>query len=202
MLNANFVYLGSFIFLLGSVSYFIDTLKGKTKPNRISWFLWGLNPLIAFAAMIQQGVGLSSLATFTYGAVPFVILLASFLNKKSYWQIGKVDLACGMLSVCGIILWFLTKTGTVAILLSIVADLLASIPTIIKSYQKPETESWFFFLTNSFSAGITLLTISALSFSSVAFPLYIFLDCVLITVLVRFKLGRKINLLISTKAST
>lgn len=53
MLNENFVILGAVIFAIGSLSYLIDTLKGKVKPNRVTFFLWALAPLIAFAAEVK-----------------------------------------------------------------------------------------------------------------------------------------------------
>src|SRR5918992_4551489 len=33
-------------FALGALSYLIDTLKGKVQPNKVSWFVWALAPLI------------------------------------------------------------------------------------------------------------------------------------------------------------
>ena len=67
MLNQNFVILAAALNLYGSASYVIETLKGKTKPNRVTWFIWALAPLIAFAAMASEGVGLSALMTFMVG---------------------------------------------------------------------------------------------------------------------------------------
>ncbi|MEK9178462.1 MAG: hypothetical protein AAB801_01630, partial [Patescibacteria group bacterium] len=65
MLNENFVYVGLFIASLGNIVYLIQTLRGKVQPNRVTWFLWALAPLIAFAAQIKQGVGVQSLLTFS-----------------------------------------------------------------------------------------------------------------------------------------
>ena len=38
MLDPNFVIVGVVIGFLGGISYLVDTLKGKTKPNRVTWF--------------------------------------------------------------------------------------------------------------------------------------------------------------------
>src|SRR3989338_5293375 len=101
MLPEYFVIIGSIIFFFGSISYFIETIQGKVKPNRITWFLWALAPLIAFYAQIKQGVGIQSLLTFTVGFIPILIFLASFVNKKSYWKITRLDWLCTILSVGG-----------------------------------------------------------------------------------------------------
>lgn len=92
MLHPNFVIVGAFIFFLGSIGYFVETLQGKVKPNKVTWFIWTLAPLIAFFAEIQQGVGIQSLLTFMVGFVPLIIFIASFVTKKAYWKIGRLDI--------------------------------------------------------------------------------------------------------------
>ena len=99
MLNENFVIVGIIITFVGSSSYLIDTIRGKVQPNKVSWFLWALAPILAFFAEIQQGVGIQSLLTFTVGFIPAVIFIASFVNKKSYWKLEKLDVVCGVFKV-------------------------------------------------------------------------------------------------------
>lgn len=102
MLNENYVFLGTAIFFFGSIGYFIETLKGKVKPNRVSWFLWALAPIIAFAAEIQQGVGIQALLTGIVGFVGLSVFLASLINKKAFWKITTLDIVCGILSFIGL----------------------------------------------------------------------------------------------------
>jgi hypothetical protein len=56
MLDSHFVILGAILNVIGGLSYLIDTIKGKAKPNRVTWFLWALAPLIAFTAELKQGL--------------------------------------------------------------------------------------------------------------------------------------------------
>ena len=193
MINQNFIYLGALIFLIGSVGYLIETLKGKVKPNKVTWFLWALAPLIAFLAQIKQGVGLQSLLTFLFGFVPFLILFASFINKKSYWKIEKSDLICAGLSIIGLILWQITKVGNIAISFSIISDFLAGWPTIIKSYRHPETENYLIYFGNAIFALITLLTIKVWNFETYSFSLYLFIVTFIIVVLIKFKVKKLLN---------
>src|SRR4029078_6496608 len=109
--------------------------------NKVTWFIWTIAPLIAFAAQVQQGIGLSSLTTFSVGFVPLLIFIASFVNKNSHWKITTLDIICGILSMIGLFFWFITQVGNVAIFFSILSDALAAIPTVIKSYKAPETET-------------------------------------------------------------
>ncbi|MEK7639983.1 MAG: hypothetical protein AAB424_02510 [Patescibacteria group bacterium] len=186
MLNQNFVILAAALNLYGSASYVIETLKGKTKPNRVTWFIWALAPLIAFAAMASEGVGLSALMTFMVGFGPLAVFVASFINRKSYWKISKLDIICGLLSLTALIVWGLTRTGIIAIALSISADGLAAIPTVIKSWKAPETEDYRVFLYSTVSAVITMLTLTSWGFANSGFPIYIFLICLILTLLIAF----------------
>ncbi len=190
MINQNFVILGAIISSIGGISYLIDTIKGKVKPNRVSFLLWSLAPLIAFVAELQQGVGLQSLMTFMVGFLPLTIFIASFVNKNAEWKLTRFDLICGVLSVTGLLLWYITSSGNVAIIFSILADALAALPTIVKAFNFPETESYWPYFCSAISAIITLLTIQVWNLANAGFPLYILVVSLLITTLVRFKPGR------------
>ena len=189
MLDEKFVILGALLSFYGGLSYLVDTIKGKNKPNRVTWFLWALAPLIAFSAELEKGVGLTALMTFMAGFNPLMILLASFVNKQSYWQLNKMDYVYGSISVFAIIIWKITGEGNLAILFAILADAFASIPTVIKSYHQPETESTSIYLFAMMNSGIALLTIKDWNFAHYGFPAYIFLLCALVYSLVKFKLG-------------
>ena len=190
MINQNFVIVGAIIASIGNVSYLIDTIKGRVKPNRVSFLLWSLAPMIAFVAEVGQGVGLQSLMTFIVGFLPLTVFIASFLNKNAEWKLTRFDLACGVLSVIGLLFWYLTSSGNVAIVFSILADALAALPTIVKAFNFPETESAWPYFSGALSAAITLLTVKVWDLANAGFPLYILLVTLLITVLVRFKPGR------------
>ncbi|MDH7476490.1 MAG: hypothetical protein QHH09_03405 [Microgenomates group bacterium] len=196
MINEKFIYIGLLVFLITSLSYFIETINGKVKPNKVTWFIWSLAPLIAFFSQIKQRVGLESLLTFMMGFVPLLIFLVSFVNKKSYWEIEKRDLICGFLAIIGLILWQITKIGNIAIIFSIISDFLGALPTVIKSYNHPETEASLIFLGSLIYALINLLTIKNWNFENYSFSLYIFLLDLVIFIFIRFKLKKLLKKLI------
>ena len=193
MINPNWVIIGAIIAFLGSVSYVVDTLKGKVKPNRVSWGLWTTSSFIAFAAEVKQGVGIQSLMTFMVGFSPLLVFLASFINKKAYWQLGKFDLICGGFSILGLILWQLTGIGNLAIVFSIFADLSAGIPTLVKAYKYPETENYWEYATAAINAVLTMFTFTCWTLKYYGFPLYIFLYDFIGFMLIKFKFGKRID---------
>lgn len=194
MIDTNWIYLGALLNLIGSTTYVVHTLQGKTKPNRVTWFLWALAPLIAYGAMLGEGVSpVDGLMTFMVGFGPLMIFAASFVNKKSVWKISRFDIICGSLSLLGIVLWFIFREGWFAILFSILADGLALLPTLVKAWREPESESYLVFFNGALSAAITLLAIKTYDFEHVGFPIYIFIVCALLALIIKFKLGKLLS---------
>lgn len=156
--------------------------------------MWALMPLIAFFAMLPQDVGITALiTTFLSGFIPLLILIASFVNKKAFWKITKFDWFCGALSLAGVAAWVVTREGNAAILFAIFADIFASVPTAIKAYRHPDTESWFNYFGGALNAFTTILTLEVLTFASVAWLLDIFVICCVLLVLIKFRIGEKFN---------
>ncbi len=183
MIDDRFVFFAISLNAIGSISYVMATVRGLTRPNRVTWFLWALAPMVAFAAQLDEGVGKQALLTFMVGFGPLLILIASFVNPQSQWKVTRFDLICGGLSLLGLALWLVTREGWVGIALAIAADALAGVPTVRKAWTNPETEHPLVFLLAATSAAITLLTLDTWSFESAAFAVYILVICGLLAAL-------------------
>ena len=192
VLDVHFVILGAVIGLAGMLSYLRDTVRGVTQPNRVTWLMWAVAPLIAFAAEVQEGVGLRSLMTFVVGFGPLLIFVASFANRRSAWRIGTFDWLCGALSAAGLVTWLVTRHGTVAVVASIAADALAATPTLRKSWSAPETESVSAYAAAAVNALITVLTVARFTTAEAAFPIYILVIASLETALIAARFGPRL----------
>jgi hypothetical protein len=73
----------------------------------------------------------------------------------------------------------------------IFADLMAGVPTLIKSYKYPETENWIEFITSFINVSIALLTVKTWTFAYYGFPFYIFLYDLIAVLLIKFRLGKR-----------
>lgn len=85
-----------------------------------------------------------------------------------------------------------TKVGNLAIFFGVVADGLAAVPTITKSYSHPETENESIYWFGVINSIIGLLTITVWRFEYWGFPLYLLFVNLIIAGLIRFKLGKKL----------
>lgn len=192
MIDQNWVYLAVAINLAGALVYAYSVVKGNTQPNRVTWFILSLAPILAFSAMIFQGVSFKeSIFTLSTGISPLIIFISIFFAKQPKWKLTRFDLTCGALSLVGFILWMILKEGNVAIIFSILADGLAFLPTIVKAYRYPETENPYAFLTGVFAACIALAILTTYDFKHVAFPLYILLADMLAVLFIYGKLGKR-----------
>ena len=194
MLNEGFIFVGIAINAIGTIYYLKDTIKGKIKPNKVTFLMWFIAALVAFFAQVTQGVGIQSLVTLSFGLFPFSIFIASFLNKKAYWKISVFDSLCGVLSLIGLMLWQLTGIGNIAILFSIFAEGWATLPTVIKSYTHPETELAWTYLASVVGSIFALLTIRNYSFTNSSFVIFYTFEMSLVFIFSQFRIGKRITL--------
>ena len=159
--------------LIAAFVYIRSMFVGGTKPNRVSWLMWAIAPLIGTAAALSNGVGWAVLPVFMAGFSPFLIFTASFFAKKAYWKLSTFDYVCGALSAFALIMWWLTNNPNTAIVFAIASDALASIPTLRKAWTNPETESVWPFLVGTFGAASSLAVATLWTFSEYAFPSYL-----------------------------
>jgi hypothetical protein len=193
VINVHFVYLGAAIGAIGSLVYVRDTLRGTTQPNRVTWLLWALAPLLASAVEFHSGVGLRTLTTFMTGLMPLLVFIASFHNPAAVWRIRRLDYVCGAMSLAGTAAWLATQNGVVAIAAAIAADFLAGIPTMLKSWTHPESETVMSYIGAVVNSGVLLLTIHYWTTDVVAFPLFIFCIASVQVVVVGLKLGPRLD---------
>ncbi len=167
------VIFGALVNFFGSLPYVMDTLRGKTKPNRVSWGMWSLAPVIGTVAALMSGVTWAVLPVFMSGFMPFVIFLSSFWNPNAYWKLEKFDYMCGAASALALILWAITAQPLVAIAFAILSDALAGIPNIIKCWKYPETETGSAYIAGFISALTAIPVIKVWTFAEYGFPIYL-----------------------------
>lgn len=185
MLNQYVNIVAAALALIGSLSYAWVTLKGKAQPNRVSWLLWTIAPSIAFAAELAQHVPpLVTLLTLSEAVGPLLVVAASFSNRQAYWKVSRFDILCGAVAVLAIALWLVTGQGNVAIIFSLVASVFSAIPTIIKAYSFPTSESPGDYVASLIAGLLTILTIQKWTLGNYGFPVDIVLESAVISFLI------------------
>jgi hypothetical protein len=105
----------------------------------------------------------------------------------------RLDYACGLMSVVGTAVWLDTRNGVLAIWAAIAADFLAGVPTLMKSWSHPQTETVHTYVGAVVSMGILLLTVQHWTFEVAAFPVFILCVASIECVLVGFEPGPRLH---------
>jgi hypothetical protein len=174
------VILAAFAALLAALTYIRSMFTSPTNPNRVTWLMWSIAPLIAAAAAISNGVGWATLPVFMSGFSPFLIFTASFFTKKAYWKLSRFDYLCGALSATALVLWYMSGDPNIAIVFAMVSDGFAAIPTLRKAWNHPETESAWPFIVGLFSPATSFAVAVTWTFSELAFPIYLIMINILL----------------------
>ncbi len=170
------------------VPYLHDMLRGTTRPNVISWSLWFVIQATFVAAQWSSGASYSIVLPLAgLLAVSLVVILGLF--GYGYKKYGFIDIVCLVVVLCAIGLWKITNDPGVALWLAIAADFIAAIPTLIKSYKDPASETFLAYLIGILASVATILSTTLYDFPNLAWPVYIILANSLILGLIL--LGRK-----------
>lgn len=176
--------------LLAALVYIRSMFRGQTRPNRVTWLMWSVAPFVATAASLSMGPNWAVIPVFMAGFGPFLIFVASFFSRKAYWKLATFDYVCGAISAVAIVLWYLTNDANLAIVLSILSDALAGVPTLIKAWRDPQSESVWPYVVGMFSPVTSFLVADVWSFLELAFPSYLIIINVLLASLVLRKIKR------------
>ena len=175
MLPVWFVGFSVAIRLLGGAQYAFGVLRGKARPNPITWFLWGLTPLIAFFAQVtEDGLSGQALVLLALAVTPLVVCVLAVVKHNTRQHFTPFAITCRLLALMGIVLWRITKMPSIATAFSILADIFATLPTLQKAYRDHKSEYAWPYAWSALSMVVTLLTITNWTFVVYAFPLYMF----------------------------
>jgi hypothetical protein len=146
------------------IPYYRDIIRGKTHPHVYSWSLWSLLTFLLVVLQIKGGAGPATWVTATAGLMCFGVVLLSFKNGKKV--ITQSDTVVAFLSLCAISFWLIADKPEISLFLVILADMLAFIPTVRKSWYHPHSETLSMFVTNTFRFFLALFAVETYTFLS------------------------------------
>lgn len=183
-IKAVFGILSSFFILIGGIPYLVDIYHKKAHPHILSWIGWGLITALGAFAMLADGGKWAVLILFANTLLCLVVAFYSIIKKVGVWQASKADFLFFGIGILGLILWQTLHLPILALISAIIADFLFGLPTIIKTYKDPLSETYFVWLTATISGALSLLAVQGFLFSEVAYPLYLLIFDLSVLVLV------------------
>lgn len=161
------------IVIAGTIPYLRDAIRRHTKPSRATWTL--LSILLFIDIFIQldiNGTGWAVAVT----AGDFLACFMVFAVAIRYGSGGasKTDIICYILWLVTVGCWLGFDRPLLALHFGVLADLVALVPTFIKSWQKPHEESTNVFLASSLSGVVAIFAAENFSYGAILFPVYLF----------------------------
>jgi hypothetical protein len=166
-----FGYLSGIFIALGFFPYLKDILRGKTKPQRATWFIYVVVGGIAFFSQLAKGATYSLWFT----GIDTIAVIAIFILSLDHGVGGFAtkDYIALFVAFFGLILWYFTHEAAVALYIVIGIDAIGTYLTVDKTYKDPNSETrsaWAL----SFVAGIfSMIAVGEFNIILLSYPLYI-----------------------------
>ena len=168
-----FLIISTIAALTSPVIGIYSIVRGDFRPQRMTRFLIFLISLLFVGTLLAQND-----KNGIFIAVPqliggFIIFLLSI--KKGIGGTGKMDIVVFIMAILSLIIWQTTKNPVLGLIMSVVTDLIAFSPTLIKTWKLPHTEEWKFYMSDVVASVFSILSIKSFSFGNLIFPIYILL---------------------------
>ena len=180
VLDPDWVFLSAGLSLVGSLRYATATLRGRARPNLVTFSLWAAAPLIAFFAQLDAGVGRPAVLTLAAGVGPLIVAVSGVLSRHARARLGPFDGACGLLALVALGVWLGLGEAPLAVLVAVAADGIAALPTLAKAWREPDSENAGFYGLVAVGAAVTLLTVTSGDPAAWAFAAYALALCTLL----------------------
>jgi hypothetical protein len=166
-------FVAGIIIVVSPIPYVIDIVRGRTKPNMVTWVTWSLINAINTAAAFSAGAW----QTGVYGLA--ATIATSTISVLGLWKGVKhytpFDITCQIIAVLGIPVWLVTKQPGLAIALELAVDMAGGLPTLRHAWRAPNEETLRTFLLSGVAGLLLLLSLNSYNFVAVAMPAYILL---------------------------
>jgi len=180
--------------LIGVVPYLLDSAKGKTKPNIVTWFTWTLiNGINGAAALGDGAVQTAIFSGFAFVATASIVVVGLRHGLRKY---TAFDITCQIVALLGIPLWLMTDEPALAVALILLVDFAGGLPTLRHAWRAPHEETLATFALSAVGSGLLVASLTRFDFVALAMPLYIFMfDTTILTTLLtrRRRLAKEVR---------
>lgn len=169
-----FAALSVILSIAGGPPYLFDILRHKTKPERATWFVWSLQGSIAFGSQALLGASWSLFFVGLNAAGNVLVFLLSLKFGVGGWRL--IDKLALVVAMVGLAVSLIFKQPVIALGGVILADFAGSVPTFLKVYHMPDTETTFMWMSFASASVFAALSVGAWKWSLLAYPLYLAAD--------------------------
>jgi hydrogenase-4 membrane subunit HyfE len=145
--------------IAGNLPYIRDAFTHRVKPHPFTWLVWTIVSAIVFFGQLAKGAGIGALPAGV--AELFTIIIFIFSLQYGFKYVQKTDKYFLAAALFGIIPWLIFDNPTISVIIAVVIDLIAFVPTLRKTYEHPETETPILYGSNVLRHILTLFSLQA-----------------------------------------
>ncbi|NMB91694.1 hypothetical protein GYA37_02495 [candidate division WWE3 bacterium] len=148
-------------------------IKGSFRPQRMTRFLLFLISSLFVGTLLAQHDRNSIFMAVPMLLSTFILFVLSL--KKGIGGTERMDVVVFFMTILSLTIWKTTNNPVLGLTMSIITDLTAFLPTLVKTWKFPETEEWKFYMSDVVASTFNILSIKHYTYGSLVFPFYILL---------------------------
>ena len=174
------------------VPYIYSIIKGKTRPHIFTWVIWSISVMIIFFAALKGKSGAGAWAIGISALIYIFIVILSYY-KKSDKYITRRDIILLIIAISAIPIYyiFIDPLWSVILLVSII--FIGYLPTISKTYRKPETENITLYAIMFTRNLLIIFAIENYNLANLLFPIISNIGNMILIFILLVKRGKKMD---------
>jgi hypothetical protein len=149
-------------------TYYVSILQGKSKPHLFTRLVFAILETIVFFGQFVSGGGIGAWVTGISALFQIGIVILSL--KYGTKDVAFTDKISFSLALLCIVIWLIVKNPFWSVLLAVVIDFGAMIPTYRKTWFAPESEALISWLLGTLKYFLSIFALSTYSLVTYIYP--------------------------------
>ncbi|MES2409654.1 MAG: hypothetical protein V4509_05150 [Patescibacteria group bacterium] len=168
--------------IVGNVPYLFDIFNKRVKPHPYTWLIWTIVSGVTFFGQVAGGAGVGAIPT--AASEIFTVIIFFFSLQYGFKNIVKGDTYFLIAALLGLIPWALTKDPTLSVIIVVLIDVVAFIPTIRKTSKHPHSETPTLYTMNVLRHVLALFSLQAYNIATTFHSIMMIITNSIMTVLI------------------
>jgi hypothetical protein len=178
------------ISFIAYIIYVRSIVRGESKPNRTTWWIWTFMGLVLLISYYFSGARNTIWAPLVEFIGPLIIAILSIKYGEGGVK-DRTDVWCFCGALFSIVLWIIFDSPVIALVTNLAIDAFALVPTIKKSWNRPQGENFWAWFGTGVGDTMNIFAIERMSFGIVVYPVWMLLqDLVIIVILFKGKIKK------------
>ena len=186
---------GIVLLVVASIDNIVGTWQGRWGSSLASWAIWAALGWVGFAAQLQLGAIVGAMLLAPIAACPrrwrsARCAPAGSPRRRRSSRGSAPSTSCARSARALALVALVFSTGRQALVLTIVTDAIAAIPTYTAAYRQPDSLPTAPFTASAISAVLTLAAAPSWGFDDAGYAVYLYVMCRGLVWLIRWRRPR------------